>query len=786
MIYGSIDSFGSYSLTEEYYDYRESIKINKPMQYRSRISHEFTNYDNQPLEAVVSYKGTSVNAEDHEFAPSLILDFDSIIYARLSVEKNKFSFSDGEGGLGYNPSITPLLNTWYDLRIQLRNNDLMNGYLLSYSFKLISEGLWTELATYTLTTSVSGTPTAVLGTHNNYGEDNLGGTDTYHFSDFMIRTLTDQDSDGLTDQEEYDLYQSGVLSSTSMFLYDTDGDGLSDAEELSIDIQDLNYTTLKIDGVNSYSINQTGTYNGIYHSNPLVADTDGDGLNDLDEKMFGSNPNNDDTDLDGVLDGQDSEPTVFDTFAPSYVNINGSSFVFGDGTELHPLEVNASDGVYLYIEEVSGNIYMVMEFHDDRGLDNVHIWSTGGIAGSGDFDTTISLTGYNDISVLYQVNVPDFVLQTHTIHIQAEDVDGHVTDDFTYVIESTFSKYAGPVIDFLQFGANWIVDKVGDFIDWVSNTVSEALEYALDWLKDKASKVLKFINSKISGLIQPIQESGIQLITRLFVSISNYQQGTINDIYDEIVTPFASSMQTLIDFATQYETELDWIQKSMDIVFSVTTPLGFASLLLNVVGDSAYASNYEIFTVIDNMSSAVGSWIATSLDIFMESFNMDYTLGGMSISDFPSDNNIENFYNDMPNLGVDAVLYDVVEELILGLGSIGTNSNLQLNAEFYDLNNPTAKIMAVVGLIGLLIKKIAGTRNLLLVFGLYSMLVSFSLSISKLPGRAYIATAFALMGNVLGGASLTQAETRIEYIPGIVTIILSFVGFKLSSEAITG
>jgi outer membrane protein OmpA-like peptidoglycan-associated protein len=43
-----------------------------------------------------------------------------------------------------------------------------------------------------------------------------------------------------------------------------------------------------------------------YHTNPLIADTDGDGLNDLEEVMtYKTNPNNPDTDGDGLKDGDE-------------------------------------------------------------------------------------------------------------------------------------------------------------------------------------------------------------------------------------------------------------------------------------------------------------------------------------------------------------------------------------------------------------------------------------------------------------------------------------------------
>ena len=52
----------------------------------------------------------------------------------------------------------------------------------------------------------------------------------------------------------------------------------------------------------------------IYDTNPLIADTDEDGLSDGDEIALGADPNNPDTDGDGIEDGTEvaegSSPVV--------------------------------------------------------------------------------------------------------------------------------------------------------------------------------------------------------------------------------------------------------------------------------------------------------------------------------------------------------------------------------------------------------------------------------------------------------------------------------------------
>ena len=77
----------------------------------------------------------------------------------------------------------------------------------------------------------------------------------------------DFDKDGLTNVDEY-------INSTNPLYEDTDKDKLCDGEEVSF-----------------------------YFTNPLVMDTDSDGLDDYDEVLFNSDPNNYDSDGNGIPDG---------------------------------------------------------------------------------------------------------------------------------------------------------------------------------------------------------------------------------------------------------------------------------------------------------------------------------------------------------------------------------------------------------------------------------------------------------------------------------------------------
>lgn len=153
--------------------------------------------------------------------------------------------------------------------------------------------------------------------------DNDGLPDWLEYLIGSDPTLMDTDGDGINDYDEFDLSTFHTLPGRERFdrvefmdrcgsvmlgapncsytaplsstgtdpaSADTDGDGLSDLEEL------VGWT------VNLYS--------GSYHvtSNPVVADTDGDGWDDFTERANSTDPQKQDSDGDGINDPDDSLP----------------------------------------------------------------------------------------------------------------------------------------------------------------------------------------------------------------------------------------------------------------------------------------------------------------------------------------------------------------------------------------------------------------------------------------------------------------------------------------------
>ena len=79
---------------------------------------------------------------------------------------------------------------------------------------------------------------------------------------------------------------------------DSDGDGLTNQPELELGTDPNNPDTDGDGLLDGVEVFQTGT-------NPLIADTDGDGINDGQELQLKTNPLNPDTDGDGLMDGDE-------------------------------------------------------------------------------------------------------------------------------------------------------------------------------------------------------------------------------------------------------------------------------------------------------------------------------------------------------------------------------------------------------------------------------------------------------------------------------------------------
>jgi hypothetical protein len=164
------------------------------------------------------------------------------------------------------------------------------------------------------------------------------------------KLLWDTDGDGLNDKYELDI-------GTNSKLFDTDNDGLNDRLEV-IHGTNATDTDTDEDGLSDYTeiagwisiFTYSGQLFALHvNSNPLLPDTDGDGLNDNLEYTSRLNPKSKDTDGDGNID-QERTP-------PDETIIDCDSDGLTDASEKTGWNVVVTNGTYVYTINVTSNPY---------------------------------------------------------------------------------------------------------------------------------------------------------------------------------------------------------------------------------------------------------------------------------------------------------------------------------------------------------------------------------------------------------------------------------------------
>lgn len=148
----------------------------------------------------------------------------------------------------------------------------------------------------------------------------------------------DTDQDGRKDNLE--IFGIGGPTSNPI-MYDTDGDGLNDGEEVNVHGTNPNLADTDADGLSDSAELMT------YGTNPTLWDTDADGLSDGQEMQLQTNANDPDSDDDGLWDGeevnvrktnplvQDSDGDGLNDYAEVYTHSTDPTKADTDGDQLN-------------------------------------------------------------------------------------------------------------------------------------------------------------------------------------------------------------------------------------------------------------------------------------------------------------------------------------------------------------------------------------------------------------------------------------------------------------------
>ena len=222
--------------------------------------------------------------------------------------------------------------------------------------------------------------------YNTTGAVSGGTVIAYRLGSGTSPVAADTDGDGLSDGEER-------IAGTSGRFTDTDFDGMPDGWELGSSLDPLSAAGVDgadgdpdVDGLANVSEYAFGT-------NPLAADTDVDELSDGDEVgIYGSNPLSADTDDDGITDGQ--EAFIGTSLASSDTDGDGLPDAWEVAYGLDPLSTVGANGA-------RGD-------PDGDGIDNLGEYETGSDPSLADTDGDGLSDGEEVVRITGAVALPWF------------------------------------------------------------------------------------------------------------------------------------------------------------------------------------------------------------------------------------------------------------------------------------------------------------------------------------------------------------------------------------------
>ena len=293
---------------------------------------------------------------------------------------------------------------------------------------------------------------------------------------YRLKKNIDADGDGLTDQDETNIY------GTDPDQGDTDSDGMPDGWEVEYDLEPL--------------------------TDDAMNDPDGDGLNNLQEYQISTDPNDSDTDNDGLNDLEDENPLIPDTTPeisgePSKEVLQGESYLFtpalnyiGDNAQVSFIIENKPQ--WASFSEETGQLSGLLTNSDVGIYQQIIISSTNGFV-------TDELPPF----LIEVVNVND--APTQTTEIPTGDLSFTINSNISIDLSQYFSDIdEGDVLTFsaesissgISINAEGLLSGNGDAVGTLSLTL-----VITDKAGESLSKALSIEITELPPVVVPKEKS---------------------------------------------------------------------------------------------------------------------------------------------------------------------------------------------------------------------------------------------------------------------------------------
>ena len=98
---------------------------------------------------------------------------------------------------------------------------------------------------------------------------------------------------------------------------------------------------------------------------------------------------------------------------------------------------------------------------------------------------------------------------------------------------------------------------------------------------------MEFFNARMGSIVSSDFISSMsQAFPSLIRAMSNYQQGSLQNILDALIPDFGSELQPLINLYNQYELEILLAEEVLSLIISLSSSSGAPSLAFSLVSNS--------------------------------------------------------------------------------------------------------------------------------------------------------------------------------------------------------